>query len=331
MSISIRPADIADLDEMVELLVADGEARQASDRTLWKMDAIAGDKVRSTVKAAMENERPPFRQQWLLAETDGRSVGVAHTILLPVPPIYAAELGAPGLLMEDCCLADDAPSGTAQALLDAAEADLVGAGARILLSSSAAGGMWEAEYGARDYEPLTLYLAKVGLRVPETFDGVRDATEDDLENIVRSSAENRRMLFDLDCFWKPHDDADARFGAWMRKSLTLTDRDMFVSETDSDFTGYVISHAVTSLHFPSPHDIGGVGVIDDFYHVDLADPATLRGGGAGAAALLHAAEAALKVRGKGAALIVCPAAWTSKIAVLEAAGYRRAITWFIKR
>ncbi len=331
MSISIRPADLSDLDNMVQLLVSDGELRQAADPTLWKMEADADGKVRSTVKAALENVTPPFRQQWLLAEADGKPVGITHTILLPVPPIYAGESGAPGLIMEDCHVTDDAPADTAQALLKAAEIDLVEAGAKILLGSCAVGGTWEAEYSARNYEPLTLYLAKVGLCEPMTLQGVRDASDEDVENIVMSGAENRRLLFDLNTFWKPHSDADARFDAWMRKSLALADRDMFVSETNGEFTGYAISHPATPLHFPTPHDIAAIGVIDDFYHVDLADPSKLAGNGAGASELLYAAEAALEARGNDAALIVCPAAWASKIDVLEAAGYINAITWFIKR
>jgi len=32
-----------------------------------------------------------------------------------------------------------------------------------------------------------------------------------------------------------------------------------------------------------------------------------------------------------AAVVVCPAAWTSKITVLERAGYKTAIMWMIKR
>lgn len=50
-----------------------------------------------------------------------------------------------------------------------------------------------------------------------------------------------------------------------------------------------------------------------------------------ASSLLRAAEAAFVDRGMSAAVVVCPAAWTSKITVLERAGYKTAIMWMIKR
>ena len=219
----------------------------------------------------------------------------------------------------------------AKALLDAAETDLAGHGAKSLLGSSVPGGAWEAAYCSRGYQPLTLYLARCGLRPPRDQDDVRAAGEPDIDAIIALSATNRARLFDLDPFWKPHDDADERFGAWMQKSLTLKDRDMLVSEADGRVTGYAISQPATPLHFPPAHDIAATGVIDDYYHEDFADPVNLTGDGTGAARLLRAAEMALTARGNTAALVVCPAAWTSKIAVLEAEGYRTALTWFIKR
>ena len=106
---------------------------------------------------------------------------------------------------------------------------------------------------------------------------------------------------------------------------------MFVSESDSAFTGYAISQPATPLHIPTPHDISAIGIIDDYYHADFADPSILIGNGTDAALLLRKAEAALQARGKEAALVVCPAAWKSKIAVLEAEGYKSGITWFKKR
>lgn len=330
MSVIVRLAGIADLNQIVDLLLMDAEGRNAADPAIWTLDENAGDKVRSTVKSAMENDRPPFRQQWLLAETDAGVVGIAHTILLPVPPIYAGDFGAPGLIMEDCFVVPDAPAGTANALLDAAEADLVAAGAKVLLTASVTDGTWEAAYAARNYTPLTLYFAKVGLETIGDYEEIRNATQEDVPAIVTSSAENRKILFDLNAFWKPHPDADARFDAWMLKSLTLSDRDMFVCETEGDFEGYAISQPSTQLHFPAPHDISAVGFIDDYFHDDFSDPEALDGDGVAARDLLTAAEVALQNRGNEVALVVCPAAWSSKIDVLKSAGYRTAITWFIK-
>ena len=331
MSVSIRPVETSDLNIVVDLLMLDAEQRYAKDQTLWKLEANAREKVASTIKTAMANENPPFRQRWLVAETCGDIVGITHTILLPVPPIYAGELGAPGLIMEDCFVSEGAPADTSKFLLAAAEADLVEAGAKNLLASSTVGGAWEAEYAAQNYAPLTLYLAKVGLNPAPKSEGVRNATEDDVPAIVASSSDNRQILFDLDEFWKPHPEADVRFGSWMARSLTLTDRDMFVSEAEGDFEGYVISQPATPLHFPTPHDVGEIGVIDDYYHTDFENPTVLAHRGRAASDLLQAAEAALDARGNTAALIVCPAAWASKISVLKDNGYDTAIVWFIKR
>ncbi|WP_333828216.1 hypothetical protein [Pararhodobacter sp.] len=330
MTISIRPARLSDLDALCGLLLADARERQAKDSALWRLADDPREKIRAVVKAAMENENPPFRQQWLIAQAGGAIVGVAHSILLPVPPIYAGESGPPGLIMEDCFVAPGAPGETRAALLDAAEADLVKAGARILLASSQVGGAWETAYAARGYEPLTLYFARTGLSPENTPTDVRKATADDVPAIVASSAVNRQVLFALHRFWKPHADAYSRFGAWMTRSLTLSDRDMFVPGAGDTPKSYAISQPATPLHFPAPHDISRIGVIDDFYHDAFADPERLSADASDAAALFAAAEAARARRGNDAVLVVCPAAWQSKIDLLKSAGYSNAITWFIR-
>ncbi|MHC0055783.1 GNAT family N-acetyltransferase [Actibacterium sp. D379-3] len=331
MTLTIRPAELADLDQVANLLVADAEDRHAADPGLWKLDRAARDKTFSTIKTAMEAENAPFQQQWLVAEAGGRLVGVTHSILLPVPPIYAGEFGPPGLIMEDCFIAPDAPARTRHDLLKAAEADLIGAGAVILLASSVDGGAWEAEYSEQGYDPLTMYFAKIGLTRQTTFAHVRQATVDDVPGIVTASAIHRRVLDELHhLFWKPHDDADTRFEAWMKRSLTLEDRDMFVSDEDGAIRGYAISQPATPLHFPTPHDISGVGVIDDFFHDALEATQTLDTPGPKAEALFAAAEAARSRRGDHSVLVVCPASWRSKINMLEHLGYHNAITWHIK-
>jgi hypothetical protein len=331
MSITIRTGEISDLEVMVELLMEDGRQREAHNQTLWKVDLNGADKVASDIRSTLENDNPPFRQQWLLAEFEGKIVGITHSILVPVPPVYAGELGSPGLLMEDCFVSKGAPAATARTLLDAAEADLRKAGAKILLAASMSDGSWETEYRAHNFEPLTLYLAKTGLSEETGFEGVRKATEEDVPSIVASSADTRRILSSLDEFWKPHIDADARFNLWMNYSLTLDDRDMFVSKADGNITGYAISQPATPLHFPIAHDISQIGIIDDYHHRDFENPRMLEHDGKAAATLLYAAEAALGARGGAAALIVCPAAWKSKFSVLKAAGYETEVTWFMKR
>lgn len=332
MSISVRAAHLGDLDTVVALLIADAERRQAMDPILWKVGPAPRDKVYPAVKVFMESENRAFHQGLLLAEAGREAVGIAHTMILPVPPIYAGgSYGPPGLILEDCYVTEDAPAGAWQALIEAAEADLVQAGAEALLGQSAVGRCLEKEYEKRGYEPLTLYFAKTGLRLVKNLPAVRGAKDSDIEDIVTASAEHRRILNDLNAFWKPSSDADVRFAAWMQKCLTLTDHDMFVSASDGEFHGYAISQPVTHMHFPMPHDISAVGKIDDYYHVDTADPAMLADDTKGACDLLLTAEAALAARGNNAAFVVCPAAWSSKKQLLEAAGYSNAMTWFKKR
>lgn len=330
MSLNVRTATLCDLEDMVPLLLADARLRQAADPGLWRLKTNAAEVITDSVRAALTAEDTPVRPQWLLAVHQGRVVGLAHSILLPVPPIYAGDFGPPGLIMETCCVAEDAAPDTRAVLLAAAEDDLTAAGAEVLLVSSVTGGAWEPACTARGYAPLTRYYVRTGLRQTAVQGGVRPARADDVDAIVASSADNRRLLHFLAAFWKPHDAADSRFGAWMHKSLTLADRDMFVAEEGGIVTGYAISQPVTPLHIPPGHEIAATGVIDDFYHTDLRDPDRLRGGGRGAAQVFEAAEAALCARGNVAALVVCPAAWTSKTALLDAAGYAPAITWFKK-
>ena len=151
-----------------------------------------------------------------------------------------------------------------------------------------------------------------------------------IPGIVARSAEHRRIIAEIDPFWTTHPEADTRFAAWMRRSLTLTDRDMLVTGAP-EMQGYAIAQPASRLHFPPSHPITGIGVIDDFYHTDLADPAHLADNGAGAASLLCAAEAALARRGVGAAFVVCPAEWPSKVGLLHQAGYTTAMEWLVKR
>ena len=114
----------------------------------------------------------------------------------------------------------------------------------------------------------------------------------------------------------------------MARSLTLPDRDMIVSRAEG--AGYVIAQPATPLHVLPAHATAHLGIIDDWHHAEMADPAHLAAEGTGARALLQAAESALAARGRSSALVVCPAGWFSKRAVLEAVGYRVALTWYRK-
>lgn len=326
-----RPATPDDIPRLVDLLMQDAQERRAEDGILWKMVEDAPAQIEKALTFALTAEQQPFRQIWQVADDDGWIGGVVHSMLLPVPPIYAGSSGEPGLILPDSYAAPDAPDGTVDALLSAAEEALQEAGARITLSSYVTGADWRTAFEDAGYEPLTLYLSRSDLGDQVTHSNIRQATEDDVAGIVTRSAENRQVLSDIDAFWEVHPDADPRFSAWMTRSITLRDRDMMVMAASGELEGYVIAQPASRLHFPPAHDITGTGVIDDYYHPELADPARLRNGGEGATALLRAAEAAFANRGMGVAFVVCPAGWQSKIEMLEEAGYETAMIWSIKR
>lgn len=327
---TIRPARVQDVPQLVALLLADARERRDLDAGLWALAEDAAAQIERALTFALTAEAQPVRQFWLVAEAAGAIVGVVHAMALPVPPIYAGASGEPGLILPDSFVLPEAPDGTTEALVAAAEEVLRNDGARNLLSSFVTGANWREAFAGAGYRPLTLYLSRSGLSGGEQPRGVRPATEDDLPGIVQRSAGHREVLFGIDQFWAVHPEADSRFGAWMRRSLGLTDRDMFVSGPAEALEGYIIAQPASRLHFPPAHDIAGVGVIDDFHHEDLADPEELANAGAGAAALLQAAEAAFHARGTGTAFVVCPAGWRSKVQLLEEAGYKRAMTWSIK-
>ncbi|MGR3804869.1 hypothetical protein [Marinibacterium profundimaris] len=330
MAPTIRPATTDDIAALVDLLLQDAEARRAVDPILWKIDDDAPTQIEKALTFALTAEQQPFRQIWQVAEEAGALTGVIHSMLLPVPPIYAGPLGDPGLILPDSFAAPGASNGTVDALVAAAEKALQDSGARILLSSYVTGQDWQDSFARRNYAPLTLYLSRSDLGDTAPPATVRPATEADVPGIVARSALHRKNLIQIDPFWETHPEADARFGAWMTRSLSLLDRDMRVIGPADDLDGYVIAQPASRLHFPPAHDITGTGVIDDFHHRDLTDIATLDGG-EGAAALIHAAEAALARRGMGADFVVCPAGWPSKIALLEGLGYETAMVWSIKR
>ena len=331
MSHTVRTATTADIPRLVDLLLLDAEERHAIDPILWRMPADAPAQIEKALTFALTAEQQPFRRIWQVSEHEEAITGVIHSMLLPVPPIYAGRQGEPGLLLPDSAAASGAPEGTVDALVAAAERALMNAGAKILLSTYVTGNPWRDVFRGRNYDPLTLYLSRTGLGDAGRPSTVRQATEADIPGIVTQAAENKRILFGIDPFWEQHSDADTRFSGWMKRSLTLRDRDMMVLGAPEDLSGYVIAQPASRLHFPPAHDITGTGVIDDYYHPDLADAEVLANDGEGATTLLRAAEAAFADRGIAAAFVVCPAGWRSKIEMLEAAGYETAMVWSIKR
>ncbi|WP_208354189.1 hypothetical protein [Pseudaestuariivita rosea] len=331
MSPSIRPARPEDIPDMTGLLLKDAQQRQDQNPAFWPVADDAALRIETALKTVLKSDKAPFGQKWLVAEAAGGICGLAHVLHIPVPPIYAGDHGAPGLMMEDCCLTDNAPPETGATLIAAAEDAMRTDGAQILLAQVAEGSRWQTHYAAAGYVPLTLYLSKTGFADRTAPDMIRPAGKDDIPRLVEQSARHRAVLEQINIFWKRHPEADARFDAWMHKSLTLTDRDMLVAGPADDIRGYAIAQPASPLHFPPAHDLNQIGVIDDFFHANFAEITTLSASGAEATDLLRQAEAAFARRDMQTAMIVCPAHWPSKISLLKANGYDTAIQWLIKR
>ena len=331
MTVQIRPATVSDLLQMTALLIEDAAQRQQTNPALWPLAENGRERVANAVRQTLESSEPPFAEQWLVAEDAGRIVGVSHALQVPVPPIYAGAFGPPGLLLDDCFTVADAPPETEEMLLLATETSLRRSGAELLLASCLANGLRDSFLQQHNYQPITLYLGKAGLAADDTVANVRPATAEDVPGIVAASAQHRNTLAEISYrFWQTHPAADGRFAAWMQRSLTLTDRDMFVDTAEGEVAGYIIAQPISPLLVPVAHDISAIGVIDDFYHADFAEINTAANEGQGATNLLQAAERAFALRQVDATFVVCPAGWPSKISILAQQDYQPAKVWLLK-
>ncbi len=329
MSGLIRPATRSDAPGMLDLLVRDAERRRLLDPALWSVATDARVRIEAALAGGLDGST---RELWLIAEVSRQLVGIAHAMQVPVPPIYGVTTGPPGLFLDDCFATEAAPAGTPEALVEATEAALRAAGVSATIASCPSAGPWRTVFERRGYEPVTFYMAKHGLEARALPPRVRSAGPEDVPGIVTLSSNHRKTLAKLNPrFWPPHPEADSRFEGWMRYSLTLKDRDMFVADSPGETHGYIIAQPVSPLLIPAAHDIRSIGVIDDYYDHDFADVSAVSNGGVSAAALLSAAETALARRAYAATLVVCPAAWTSKVTLLEREGYRTAKLWMLKR
>jgi hypothetical protein len=328
---TIRPATPHDLPGIVALLTRDARERSSQDPLLWRIAADAPARVERAVGAALNTSEAPARELWLVAEHSSRIVGIAHAMIVPVPPIYDAAAGLPGLLLDDCFTSAEAPSGTAGALLIATEAALKTAGASTLIASCLTAGALRPLYERHGYGPVTLYMAKHRFSHDALPPKVRPAGAGDVPGIVKLSAKHRATLAAVNPrFWHIHPEADSRFDAWMRRSLTLRDRDMLVAAVAAEVHGYIIAQPCPPLLVPLAHEIAALGVIDDFYDATFANVASVSNTAASGEDLLAAAESAFARRSVDSALVVCPAAWPSKVSLLERRGYRTAKLWMLK-
>lgn len=326
---SVRSATINDIDAIAVLLTEDAKARSTLDPQLWRLDDGVTSRAKDAV-AKVLTATGPAKELFLVAEANQQLVGVAHGMIVAAPPIYDVKV-TPGLVLDDCCTSPKAPDGTAEALLSAMETALRGIGATSFIASSAYDSPLHKLYTHHDYEPVTLYMAKHGFTDRPLPPDVRLATNDDIPGIVTLSAAHRKTLQEInDRFWHIHPEADARFGMWMRYSLTLKDRDMYVATAKNGLAGYAIAQPIARLLIPLAHDAAHIGVVDDFYDTDFA---AIEGAPPASSAvhLLSAAETSFAKRGFPSALVVCPANWESKRTVLTQNGYKPAKVWLLKK
>lgn len=328
MSFNIKNATESDLSTIVDLLIADANQRHAISPALWPLVENPQQRLGEMVGKSLQQAGVLGKEFWLIAEDDERVLGISHGMILPIPPIYAGKSGIPGLILDDCFVVEDAPPNVEAELLLAMEAKLREAGAKMLLASCVAHGSTMAMLEQHAYRPVTLYMGKAGFGDVREAEGVRSATVEDVPNIVTASAKHRALLSQInERFWNIHEEADARFGRWMQRSLTFSDRDMFITD---DADGYIIAQPIAPLLVPAAHDIAKIGVIDDFFHTDFANIAEVTGDGVGATNLLRTAQRAFAERNVDAAFVVCPAKWFSKIAILEKQGFQTAKVWLLK-
>jgi hypothetical protein len=208
----------------------------------------------------------------------------------------------------------------------------VAAGTSRLVAFCPAVGPLRSLYERRGYEPVTLYTAKHQFSSGGPAPGVRPARAEDAPAIVKRSTEHRRRLAKINPpFWHIHREADGRFDAWMRRSLTLRDRDTLIVIEGGEARGYLVAQLIAPLLVPAAHETKNIGVIDDFYDEDFADISSLSKDATSGANLLTAAESAFARRAIQSALVVCPAGWLLKIYLLEKKGYQTSKVWMLRR
>src|SRR5579871_5527103 len=134
-SLSIRPAELDDISQMRELLHWGAQQREASDSLLWPLARDARASIEGAIRRDLERSDQSLHKGWFLPEAAGRLLGITHSMVIPAPPIYDVGERAPGLMLDDCVIAESAPKGTAEALLAATEAALVAAGAGAVIAS----------------------------------------------------------------------------------------------------------------------------------------------------------------------------------------------------
>jgi len=330
MTMRVRAAETGDILAISTLLLEDAKTREALNPPLWAIAPDAAARVMASLETISNPFTGPIRHHWIVAEENGAILAVAHAANVPPPPIIDLAGATAGVLLDDCHFAADAD--ISSALLQSAEQVLADAGAILFVAATPKDWTTRTSFlAAAGYETTTLYMAKTGFLTDRVSGTARLATDADIEGIVRLSARHRAQLqIASPVFWHIHAEADARFAGWMRTSLTLPDRAMFVSGPRDSIDGYIIAQPGSPLHLPPAHDVNRIGMIDDFYAVAFEQPETESSQTGGPAVLLSAAEGAFHGKNIDTALAICPARMTGKADFLLSHGYTVANLWMVK-
>ena len=329
MTVKTRPAQPADVPAIAALLLEDASVRERLNRQLWAVAPDAAARVLTSLSTIANPVAGSTKHHWVVAERDGVVAAVAHGVNMPPPPIIDLHGGTAGVLLDDSHL--PAHHALSAELLAAVEQAMRDAGAVLFVAASPEGWRERTSFLTKSgYETTTLYMTKTGLEADRVVNVARLATPADVSGVVRLSARHRARLQEANpLFWHIHADADARFGAWMSFSLSMSDRSMFVSGVSEAIDGYIIAQPGSPLHLAPAHDATRTGLIDDFYAAAF-EPENQGGLSSVAAGLLSAAEAALHDREIDTVLAICPARMPIKEEALRSQGYVTANLWMVK-
>lgn len=276
--------------------------------------------IAAQIKRDIEGSAGPF--EWILAEAED-NLTVGRIAMIPAPPIYELK-GLAGVVLGTWPMEGTSIGPFDRHLRDRGAAMLV-------IACPAHDDAKRSQLEALGYTATTHYMLKPSLTQQHATPNIRAAAEADIPALVAFNREARERLYEANpAFWKSHPDAEARFGFWMKMSLTMRDRTILVSEHNGQPCGFLITQPPSPIQIPITLDDAKIGVIDDFHAVSFGASLTARHDPASASALLLIAEADFAKRGRTAAMAICPVAWHAKRGHLEEAGYKTQHTWFTR-
>lgn len=302
--------------------------RKAQENDIPRIAALIGAERDTTllntpaaIDAQIKRDIDTGQFEWLLTEASA-GIAVARIAVIPPPPIYDLKGGLAGIVLDTW----QVPS------MEPLDRHLRDRGAAMLVMDCRADDAAKrSQLEALGYVATTHYMLKPALASQTASPAIRVATEADIPALVAFNREGRERLHEANpAFWVSHPDAETRFGFWMKMSLTMRDRAIFVSEFDGQPNGFLIAQPPSPIQVPIALDEAKVGVIDDFHCTSFGASLKIAQDKSPAHSLLNAAEADFLKRGKSAAMAICPAAWAAKARLLEEAGYRIHHTWFVR-